>query len=309
MNATLDDFDLSVNYNAVDLPYEWKLKITNFANNTVDLVMQKIKHVIPKTTIEPFYGIGVSYPKTLTDEELEAKKQENILRAVRRAKKAVHYAIRQISGDHLLTLTTRENITDREKFFQIFTRFIRLVRNKQLVNGRLINVPRKSYAYVAVPEFQTRGAFHMHCVVHGKQDIKFLRACWYVALGGSPFDRDDNVKGAIDVQYRQKRFGRYTDTYSTMALVNYLTKYIDKDFANTAELGQHRYLKARDIPKPIESRQFVMACNLTGHSFVDAFVEVSKIAEFITGVHPTKMDIWNRGQDILIIRSAFLETL
>lgn len=304
MNFTLDDLDLDVNYSGVDLPYEWRLKIVTFANNTADFIMQKIKHSIPKSTPD-FSGGGVIYPKTLSPEDQEQKRLENLERAVRRAKKAVHYSVRQISADHLLTLTTRENITDRGQFFELFTRFIRLVRTKQLINGRLVTVPRKNYPYVAVPELQDRGAFHMHVAVTGRQDIKLLRACWYVALGGLVSDSGQDALGQVDVQYRKKRWGNVSETFQTLSLVRYMTKYIDKDFDKTAELGQHRYLKARDIPHPTVQKQFVFACCMNGKDFADAIIEVSDLAHFVTGIHPTQMIPWNRGQDIFILRAAF----
>lgn len=294
-------------HRSVESPFEYKLKIRTYLNNTVDLIMTRIKHQIPKLHSDLVHGTITTHPRTLTDDERARKDAENLERAVRRAKQSVHFAARQIAADHLLTLTTRENITDRAQYFQIFQRFIRLVRTKILVNGRLITVPRKPYAYVAVPELQERGAFHMHCAVVGRQDIPLLRACWYVALGGSVNDSADAALGQIDVQYRQKRWGGQSETYKTFSLVRYLTKYIDKDFAHTSELGQHRFLKARDIPKPIEFNQVLMACNAGGNDFIDAMIEVSKIAEFITGAHPTQMIPWNRGQDIYILRAAYVD--
>lgn len=304
MNLTLDDFDFDVNYSGVDLPYEWRLKIVTFANNTADFIMQKINHSIPKSSPD-FNGGGIVYPKTLSPEEQEEKRLENLQRAVRRAKKAVHYAVRQISADHMLTLTTRENIADRAEFFELFTRFIRLVRTKQLISGRLVTIPRRSYPYVAVPELQDRGAYHMHIAVTGKQDIKLLRACWYVALGGSVSDSGENALGQIDVQFRKKRWGNTSETFQNLLLVRYLTKYIDKDFDKTSELGLHRYFKARDIPQPVVQKQFVFSCCMNGRGFSDAIVEVSDLAQFVTGVHPTEMIPWNRGQDIFILRAAF----
>jgi hypothetical protein len=315
MDATLNTFDSVVNddyldpknHRTIESVHEYKLKTVTFANNTIDFIMTRIKHTIPKLTQEPTYGELTTYPRILSDEEKAAKDAENLERAVRRAKKSVHYAIRQIGADHLLTLTTRENITERAKYFEIFQRFIRLVRTKILVNGRLITVPRKSYAYVAVPELQDRGAYHLHCAVVGRQDIPFLRACWYVALGGRIGDSGDTALGQVDVQYRQKRWGNQSETHKTFALVRYLTKYIDKDFAHSTELGQHRYLKARDIPKPIEFNQVLMACNAGGKDFIDALIEVSQIAQFVTGQHPTQMIPWNRGEDIYILRSAYVD--
>ena len=38
-------------------------------------------------------------------------------------------------------------------------------------------------SYAAVLEGQKRGAIHPHLAVHGFQDIRFLRRCWYKIVG------------------------------------------------------------------------------------------------------------------------------
>ena len=272
MDLTINEyFDKSTHF--IDSPFEFRLKTLTFANNTIDMVMTKIKHSIEKTK-EPVVGFfGVSYPKTLTDEQKEAKRLENIERAVRRAKQAVHFACRQINADHMLTLTTRENITDKDKFFEIFTKFVRLVREKDVVRGHYVDFVlntrtqaqgKRNWLYVAVPELQDRGAYHMHIACVGKQDLNLLRACWYVALGGNPYDKGVDSKGQIDVQSKKRRFSGLTETHKTFALVRYLTKYISKGFEQSSELGQHRYKVSRGISKPNQQKQNLIACFSNG---------------------------------------------
>ncbi|MGQ3091567.1 MAG: rolling circle replication-associated protein [Methylophilus sp.] len=306
----INDAALDVRGNTgIEKPFEYRLKTRTFLNNTVEFVMSRIKHRIPKLHSDPIYGEMTSYTKTLTDEERAAKDAENLSRAVRRAKQAVYFSVMQISADHLLTLTTRENIQDREKFFTVFTKFIRLVRTKILVDGRLVSTPRRPFHYVAVPELQDRGAYHMHCAVAGFQDVKLLRACWYVALGGSVGDSSDTALGAINVRYKQRRLGGQSETFKTFQLVGYLTKYIDKDFAADKALRLHRYRKSKDVPKPIEFDQVLMACNYHGNDFLDAIIEVNSIAAFVTGQNTAGMIQWNRGQDVYVLRSVFHEEL
>ena len=110
---------------------EYKLKITKFANKTIRFVMYKWNST--GITKEPFNGETTVYPKAKTDEEIAQAKSESIERAARRAKQAVHHLVRSIGADHMLTLNTRENIQDYDKFDSIFKRFIRLVRGKDLV--------------------------------------------------------------------------------------------------------------------------------------------------------------------------------
>ena len=142
----------------------------------------------------------------------------------------------------------------------------------------------------------------MHVACVGKQDLNLLRACWYVALGGTINDKGDAVRGQIDVQSHKKRFSGYTETHKTFSLVRYLTKYISKGFEQSSVLGDHRYKVSRQIPKPNEQKQNLIACfSNGGQGFVDAIKETMRIADFI-GV--TDLELWNRGQDIFILRGV-----
>ena len=289
-----------------DSPFEYRLKTRFFANNSIDMIMTKIKHQSDSTQIPDSGFYGVSYPKSLTDEEKEFKRLENLQRAVRRARQAVHFACRQINADHMLTLTTRENISVKSEFFEIFTRFVRLVREKDYHKSHdpyslHQRIKKQKWLYVAVPELQDRGAYHMHIACVGKQDLNLLRACWYVALGGQPNDSGTYVKGQVNVQSNKKRFSGYTDIHKTFSLVRYLTKYISKGFESSIELGQHRYKVSRQIPKPQEMKQNLIACfSNGGQGFVDGIKEVLSIANFI-GISED-YELWNRGEDIFILR-------
>ena len=307
MNMILNEyFDKSIHF--LDSPFEYKLKTRFFANNTLDMVMTKIKHKRQVNSASDAGYFGVSYSKTLSDVELERKRLENLERAVRRARQAVHFACRQINADHMLTLNVRENIQDKQQFFSIYTRFIRLVREKdfKIISGKKYLITRqekRNWNYVAVPELQERGAYHMHVACTGKQDLELLRSCWYIALGGSIDDVGHQVLGQIDVQSHKKRFSGYSETHKTFSLVRYLTKYISKGFEESTELGQHRYKVSRHIRKPTEQNQNLIASfSYGGQGFVDAIKEVLSISEFI-GVS-LDYELWNRGEDVFILRGT-----
>lgn len=284
---------------------EFQLKIITFANNTADYVMSRIN---PKKVKERIYGMITSYQITLTDEQKAQKELENIERSARRAKQAIHHLIRQIGADHMLTLNVRENIQDKDKFFEIFTRFIRLIREKDVVTvlgkkGLVTRKLKRDYAYVAVPELQERGAYHMHIACVGKQDLDLLRSCWYVALGGDCNDTGDNVLGQIDVQYHKKRFSGLSEIHKTFKLVGYLTKYIAKSFEVSHQLGEKRYSSTRSVPKPIVNKQHLMAMFDVGDKpFLDSIKEVLSIAEF----HGLRdLQLWNRGLDVFVLRGCY----
>lgn len=283
----------------LDCPYEYKLKIVSYANKTTDLIMTKIKRTINDIREGSFDG---EYKPS--EAEREAKRLDNVRRSIDRAKQAVHHAVRSMGADHMLTLTTRENITDKDEFYQAVARFIRLVRSKDLSNGLLTTrTEKRDWQYVGVLELQDRGAYHMHLACVGKQDLKLLRACWYVALGGSPNDKGEDSKGQIDVQHRQKRFGAASEKHQTRALVNYMTKYIMKSFEDDDTLGVNRYKRAHSIAKPIINQQFIWSSFANGGGdFTTALKEVYAIANFI-GL--SEMIPWNpRGSEDIFILSG-----
>lgn len=287
---------------SVENPAEFLLKTRFFANNTVSFVVHRVKHRIQKFHKDNFQGIMTYHPKTLTDEQKEEKRLDNLRRATSRAKQQIHHAVRNMGADHMLTLHTRENIQIREDFFTLFTRFIKLVRTKDLVNGKLVTRPEKRvYPFCAVPELQDRGAYHMHMAVVGFQDIPLLRACWYVALGGAENDKGIDVLGQIDVTSSHKRWGGETETFKTQKLVGYMVKYMGKTFEENEMLGIHRYsVSRRDIPKTKTQKQFLHACYSNGSDdYVDALKEVYQYAEFL-GVQ--NLVPFNRDLDMFILR-------
>lgn len=316
MNTTVLDFDDEYkwsNAKKIDCPYDYALKIKQFASKQTDLIMYKIKRTVNDMRgqmVADFYGVREYTENTKTDAEREEQRQENIRRSARRAKQAVQDAVRTINADHMITLTTRENITDRAKFFEIYTRFVRLVRTKEVITKHgqkyLKTLSQKrEWPFVAVDEFQQRGAYHMHIAVHGKQDINLLLSCWYTALGGTPNDSGVDTRGAVNVAYKQKRFGGKTEKYNVMALVNYLVKYIAKSFEQNDQLGINRYSRSAGIPKPQVVKQFIWSSyKNNGGDFWEAVKEVYAIADFM-GLQD--LVPWNKkaSDEIFVLRGVW----
>jgi len=148
--------------------------------------------------------------------------EKNHERACRRAKQSVRWRIKGQSLDHMLTLSVRENITDRAAFKAYWAKFLRLIKEK---NGG------KDWPYVAAVETQERGALHLHVAVRGRQDVHKLRGLWWRALGsrvgwskGVPYCLDGETLGNIDV--RGPRRGM---KWRSRSLAGYLSKYIGKE--------------------------------------------------------------------------------
>jgi hypothetical protein len=137
----------------------------------------------------------------------------------------------------MVTLTYRENMTDRVRMARDFDVFMKRVRRA---------LP--GFEYVCVFEKQKRGAWHAHMAVpkvlahymHKGYMVKsydLLRSLWRGVVGVDG--------GNVDVS-RQKRLKR-----STARLASYLSKYITKGFAEASSSGDSYRASGKALPKPV----------------------------------------------------------
>ncbi|MFV0678263.1 hypothetical protein [Variovorax sp. tm] len=100
-------------------------------------------------------GMLVEHVAELTDAEKEAveaeKRERNLERAARRARTKCRRLIKAAQFNEMLTLTYRENQTDRALAKKHFKEWVR--RMKKALG---------KFCYVAAPEPQARGAWHIH---------------------------------------------------------------------------------------------------------------------------------------------------
>lgn len=139
----------------------------------------------------------------------EKTEQERVDSSVQRTKKTIRQRAMAFRVDRLLTLTYRENMDDRARCYADVTRFIQKCQAVNLI-------PR----YIAVPELQKRGAWHVHIAIRGYMPVLTLRRIWREIVG------QDN--GNIDISYR-KRGGN-----NPWRIASYLAKYIGKSVAQAA---------------------------------------------------------------------------
>ena len=148
--------------------------------------------------------------------ERELRDRANRERATRRARTCVRRLAKSKGLTVLLTLTYRENMTDRERMQRDFDVFMKRLRRVS-----------PGVQYICVFERQKRGAWHAHIAVqrvlpwylHKGQMVRsydLLRSLWRAVVGA------DN--GNVDVS-RNKRVNR-----SSAKLASYLSKYIGKTF-------------------------------------------------------------------------------
>lgn len=159
-------------------------------------------------------------------------REKSISNSCQRARKNLRLKVKAIGGDHMLTLTYRENMEDRARAAADFKEFVRRV-------NRLKSKALRKLDYVAVLETQERGAWHIHCAVHGWQHVQVLRAIWLEVVGKG--------NGNIDVQGpRSKGSDRVRGVHQ---IADYLSKYITKDSDETA-LNKKRYWASKGIVVP-----------------------------------------------------------
>ena len=167
--------------------------------------------------------------KTLENSDLVKQrklkiKSDNKKKADNRAKTKVRRLINANIGrynekDKFITLTVKENETDRQKMNDEFKKFMK--RLKYNFKDRIIK-------YIAVIEKQERGSIHYHVIIFGLPYIKksALQEIW--------------KHGFIQINAIDK----FDD------LGRYLVKYMTKDIKTEREENQKRYLCSNKLIQP-----------------------------------------------------------
>lgn len=241
------------------------------------LLMQASKRHYQPAPIKPKPADRVQEGETLeaaiarVEAEIEEARQNNVNRAYRRSAQRVRWIVKTLSADHLLTFTYRENMQDRNRLKRDWQAFQRLVRARY-----------PEWSFVCVVEPQDRGALHIHAAVPGRQDIKYLRRCWYKALGASPDASGADTPGQVNVRAPWKRWGGSGYKWNPDKLAGYLTKYLSKTFIES-EKNSKRYWATKGIEVPVQKFWIGAA------SFAEAIVETHDI---LRGLGVKHMTMW-----------------
>ena len=144
--------------------------------------------------------------------------------AAKRAKRRVRHKCKLLQARYMLTLTTKEIITDVDKMQRYFQEFVRRIRTVG------------NFEYVATHELQKRGALHLHVAVANRLDYKLLWSIWHRVVGEG--------QGRVHVTSGNKKA-------SVNKIAAYISKYISKSF-ETGELNKRRYWTSKGIGEPIK---------------------------------------------------------
>jgi hypothetical protein len=171
-------------------------------------------------------SLGTQVRPDVTPEQSE----EYALRSAYRATNKIQLLIQGNMFNHqeeipkFLTLTFRENITELKKANKLFRHFIKRLNRKC----------KKTIRYVAVPEFQKRGAVHYHLLIF---NLPYIKA------------------EVIEQQIWKNGIINLRACYRTKGLFYYLTKYMVKSFSDPRCKGEKRYFYSLEQHTQLIRRQ------------------------------------------------------
>lgn len=157
----------------------------------------------------------------------------NRVKSMSRARKEVMRSINANRDlDKFFTLTFAENITDLDYSNKLFKDFIKRL------NYNVFKSKKSLIKYVAVIEFQERGAVHYHVLANLPYIVqRELQDIW-----GHGFVWINKIKGDAD------RFG--SDQCDNVGA--YVCKYMTKDNKDERLKGRNTYLMSRNLDRPVE---------------------------------------------------------
>ena len=201
---------------------------------TINLPLKNIKNKIriSGNVIETFdYGRGyfLNYPSTnkvgrasqnTTEEDKKCNRKKVLARASSNVRNFIN-ANPQLNK--FFTLTFKDNVTDLKYANKQFRCFIKRL------NRYLAKIGKSSVEYVAVVEFQKRGAIHYHLLCN----LPFISAKTLQEIWGNGFIRINKIDDVDNVGA-------------------YVTKYMTKDNEDERLVGNRSYFTSQGLNKPIE---------------------------------------------------------
>jgi hypothetical protein len=178
-------------------------------------------------------------------QELEEKRLQQLEKSAQRAKTACRWVIKSQGLNEMLTLTYRENQTDRELCKEHFKQWVR--RMKAALGGE--------FNYCASFEKQERGAMHVHVACHKLPTHGKIRAIKIKAfdLGTKIWRSIIGENNGLCFVGGNTKFGGKRRNMSLAKLAAYVSKYIMKDFKDSP-LGSNRYSRSNGLVLPKTER-------------------------------------------------------
>lgn len=174
--------------------------------------------------------------KRRTFDELTPEEQEQRLERMKKTRLEAKWSFLRLvdcnfdDTTSFLTLTTKENISDRNEFKDLLKTFIKRF------NYHIFKTKKSQLRYIAVLEKQKRGAWHAHILLFR---VPYIPHKQLLELWGHGAVRINKV----DVDSKENR-GRY------------VTKYFEKGIGQELleNFGKQAYLSSRNLKKPDEDK-------------------------------------------------------
>jgi hypothetical protein len=163
--------------------------------------------------------------------EKQAMDEITLNKSIARARSNIRRKALSMCADRMLTLTFRENLGCIDEAWNRFKYFCKLMRFRY----------RERFQYIAVPEYQKRGAVHFHLAIAGHYEVGTVRRLWRRACG--------KEGGNIDIT-SPKKFGK--KSWNPKRIANYISKYITK--SEIVGFNKRRYSTGGKILLPIPER-------------------------------------------------------
>ena len=157
-------------------------------------------------------------------EAFEGKRKDNANRASMVFRQLVLANLTGTEYPLLLTATYRDNQEDLRLGYRDFGAFIQALRHRF----------GKEWKYIAVPEFQKRGAVHFHALIWG--------------LPKSVFEEERSTRLVAGLWKHGFIYLKMTD--GNEKLSSYLTKYMAKSFIDRRLMNQKAYVCSRNLIRP-----------------------------------------------------------
>lgn len=220
------------------------------------------------------------FPKRLGPKE-ETDREDNLRRAKLRAKAQVKLLAMELGVDRLLTFTIRKvgDVMEYDKVLKAWDIFRRMAIKWD-----------STFAYVAAPEVQVNGQYHIHAGYHGFVNIKIITRMWQSALNSVMGRSQSLVHGAESpgtCNVTKKLNGSTLQRSKNIA--RYIAKYIGKELESGFNRKSHFHTLGIKITPA--QRQWLEAQDASS-----AVVEVMRKYGLLDSGVAFDIDVWRRDK-------------
>ncbi|MCP0887911.1 protein rep [Ligilactobacillus sp. WILCCON 0076] len=170
-------------------------------------------------------------------DELTKEEQKIRLASMKKKRREAKWRLQRIIDSNFdnrtsfLTLTTKENIKEREKFIALFKAFVKRF------NYAVFNTKKSKLKYCGCLEKQKRGSYHIHLLMFDVPYVPHKQLLELWGLGAVRINHLDNLDDSANA-------GRYVSKYLEKGIGDSLLETFSKD----------SYLRSRNLKIPVEEK-------------------------------------------------------